>query len=62
MIFARRIDVRPYWVDYRSELETHSSQALLGLMIAMTPGSITCEEIEDAREGSAGCATSASIS
>ncbi|MBW2271899.1 MAG: Na+/H+ antiporter subunit E [Deltaproteobacteria bacterium] len=55
VIFAPRIDVRPYWVDYRSELETHTSRALLGLMIAMTPGSITCEEIEELEAGDRVC-------
>jgi multisubunit Na+/H+ antiporter MnhE subunit len=55
VIFAPRIDIQPAWVDYRSELESHASRALLGLMIAMTPGSITCEEIEDLEEGSEVC-------
>ena len=30
VIFAPRIEVAPHWVDYRSELETRASRAVLG--------------------------------
>jgi multicomponent Na+:H+ antiporter subunit E len=55
VIFSPRIDIQPYWVDFNSELETHTSRALLGLMISMTPGSITCEEIEECEGGFRTC-------
>ncbi len=44
IVLAPRIDIRPGWIRYRSELETPGMQALLGVMITLTPGSLTYEE------------------
>lgn len=42
IIFAPKIDVSPMWIRYPSELESPRLRAILGMMISMTPGTITC--------------------
>lgn len=42
IIFAPRINVSPKWIRYPSDLQSHRLRALLGMMISMTPGTITC--------------------
>jgi multisubunit Na+/H+ antiporter MnhE subunit len=44
IVLAPRIDVRPRWIHFRTELETPAMRALLGVMISLTPGSLTYEE------------------
>jgi len=44
IVLAPRIDVRPGWIRFRSELETPALRALLGAMLSLTPGSLTYEE------------------
>ena len=44
IVLAPRIDVRPGWIRFSTELETPAMRALLGVMISMTPGSLTYEE------------------
>ena len=46
IVLAPRIAVRPYWLRFRTELETPSMRALLDLMIVMTPGTVAYGEIE----------------
>ena len=43
LVLAPRIDVRPGWIQFRSELETPAMRALLGMLITLTPGSMTYE-------------------
>ena len=44
IVLAWRIDVRPGWIRFDSELETPAMRALLGAMISLTPGSLTYED------------------
>ncbi len=44
IILAPRLDVRPGWIRFSTELETPAMRALLGVVISLTPGSITYEE------------------
>ena len=44
IVLAPRIDVRPGWVQFASNLETPAMRALLGALIALIPGSFTYEE------------------
>ncbi len=47
IVFSPTIEVKPRWIRMRTELETAPMRATLGLMIAMTPGSVCCEETEE---------------
>lgn len=42
IVFAPKINVTPMWIRYPSELESPRLRAILGMMISMTPGTITC--------------------
>jgi multicomponent Na+:H+ antiporter subunit E len=44
IVLAPRIDVRPGWIHFRTDLETPVMRALLGTMLSLTPGSLTYEE------------------
>ena len=44
IVLAPRLDIRPGWILFRSELETPAMRALLGTLISLTPGSLTYEE------------------
>jgi multisubunit Na+/H+ antiporter MnhE subunit len=44
IVLAPRIDVRPGWVRFTTELETPAMRVLLGVVISLTPGSLTYEE------------------
>ncbi len=44
IVLAPRIDVRPGWVRFSTELETPAMRVALGLMLSLTPGSLTYEE------------------
>lgn len=44
IVLAPRIDVKPGWIRFRSELETPALRALFGAMLSLTPGSLTYEE------------------
>jgi multicomponent Na+:H+ antiporter subunit E len=50
IVLAPRIAVSPYWLRYRTELETPAMRAVLGSMIVMTPGTVAYGEAE-AEEG-----------
>ena len=44
IVLAPRIDVRPGWARFSTELETPAMRALLGLVVSLTPGSLTYDE------------------
>ena len=46
IVLAPRIQVSPYWLQYRTELETPAMRAVLGSMIVMTPGTVAYRETE----------------
>ena len=50
IVLAPHIAVSPYWLQYRTELETPAMRAVLGSMIVMTPGTVAYGEVE-AEEG-----------
>ena len=50
IVFKPRIVINPYWLRYRTELETPVMRAVLGSMIVMTPGTVAYKETE-AEEG-----------
>lgn len=43
IVFRPRIAVRPHWLRYPTRLENPKLQALLGVLISMTPGTVTCD-------------------
>ena len=46
IVLAPRIAVSPYWLQFRTELETPAMRAVLGSMIVMTPGTVAYGETE----------------
>jgi multisubunit Na+/H+ antiporter MnhE subunit len=44
IVLAPRIDVRPGWIRFDTELETPAMRVLLGVVLSLTPGSLTYEE------------------
>jgi multicomponent K+:H+ antiporter subunit E len=48
IVLMPRISVRPRWIRFRTELESPGMRALLGVMVTLTPGAVTCEESRDA--------------
>jgi multicomponent Na+:H+ antiporter subunit E len=44
IVLAPRIDVHPGWVRFSTELETPAMRVLLGVVLSLTPGSLTYEE------------------
>jgi multisubunit Na+/H+ antiporter MnhE subunit len=44
IVLAPRIDVQPGWIRFDTELETPSMRVVLGVVLSLTPGSITYEE------------------
>ena len=45
IILSPRLDIQPCWLEFRTELETPAMRALLGVMVVMTPGTVTCDEL-----------------
>jgi multicomponent Na+:H+ antiporter subunit E len=48
IVLSPRIAVHPYWLQYRTELETPAMRAVLGSMIVMTPGTVAYGATESA--------------
>ena len=46
IVLAPRLEVRPYWLELRTTLETPAMRAVLGSMIVMTPGTVAYGETE----------------
>ena len=46
IVLAPRIEVKPHWLEFRTELETPAMRAVLGTMIVMTPGTVAYGEVE----------------
>ena len=46
IILAPRIAVRPYWLEFRTDLESPAMRAVLGTMIVMTPGTLAYGDVE----------------
>jgi len=44
IVLAPRIDVHPGWIRFDTELETPAMRVLLGVVLSLTPGSLTYEE------------------
>jgi len=44
IVLAPRIDVHPGWIRFNTELETPSMRVVLGVVLSLTPGSLTYEE------------------
>jgi multicomponent Na+:H+ antiporter subunit E len=51
IVYSPRIEVEPRWIHMRTALRSPSMRALLGLMVAMTPGTVYCEEQQDSDGG-----------
>lgn len=51
IVFAPKIEVEPRWIRMRTDLASPAMRATLGLMVAMTPGTVCCEELEDPEGG-----------
>ncbi len=46
IILAPRVVVTPYWISFRTELETPAMRAFLGTLIVMTPGTVAYGEAQ----------------
>jgi multisubunit Na+/H+ antiporter MnhE subunit len=44
IVLAPRIDVCPGWIRFETELETPAMRVLFGVVLSLTPGSLTYEE------------------
>jgi multicomponent K+:H+ antiporter subunit E len=44
IVLAPRIDVKPSWIRFSTELESPAMRVVLGVVISLTPGSLTYEE------------------
>ena len=47
IVLMPRIEVRPRWIRFRTELESPGMRALLGVMVTLTPGAVTYQESRD---------------
>jgi multicomponent K+:H+ antiporter subunit E len=47
IVSAPRIAVEPRWIRMRTALVSPAMRATLGLIVAVTPGTVCCEELED---------------
>ncbi len=47
VVFGPARLVQPHWLSFRTELERPSLRALLGMMISLTPGTMTVDLEED---------------
>jgi multisubunit Na+/H+ antiporter MnhE subunit len=47
IVSAPKIAVEPRWIRMRTDLVSPATRATLGLMVAMTPGTVCCEELEE---------------
>jgi len=47
IVFSPRIDLRPKWAVYPTELKSPSLQILLSLLISLTPGTVTVARRSD---------------
>lgn len=43
LVLSRPREVRPRWVHYRSRLQSETSRTVLGALISLTPGTLTCD-------------------
>jgi multicomponent Na+:H+ antiporter subunit E len=46
LVLTPRIVINPYWLQFRTRLETPAMRAVLGSMIVMTPGTVAYGETE----------------
>ena len=42
LVLSRPLRVRPHRVDFRTRLETPAARTMLGALVSMTPGTLTC--------------------
>ena len=43
LVLGWPLSVHPHWIDFRTRLRTPAARVLLGLLVSMTPGTLTCE-------------------
>ena len=43
LVLSRPLRIHPHWVDFRTRLRTPSARILLGALVSMTPGTLTCD-------------------
>ncbi len=43
LILGWRLDLRPRWIRYETRLESAAARTLLGVLISLTPGTLTCD-------------------
>lgn len=46
LVLGRPRDVRPRWVRFETRLQSATSRTVLGALISLTPGTLTCD-LED---------------
>jgi len=42
LVFSPRMNLRPAWISFETRLEGSATRAFLGILISMTPGTLTC--------------------
>ena len=47
LILSRPMEIHPHWVDFRTRLRTPAARVLLGALVSMTPGTLSCDLEED---------------
>lgn len=47
IVLAPRLQVYPHWIRLETDLEHPLLRATLGMMISLTPGTITCESVDE---------------
>ena len=43
LVLGRPANVRPRWVRFETRLETDAARTVLGALISLTPGTLTCD-------------------
>ena len=43
LVLSPRLRSNPQWIAFRTELRSPISRTVLGVMISMTPGTLTCD-------------------
>ena len=43
LILSRQMRIHPHWIDFRTRLGTPGARILLGALVSMTPGTLTCD-------------------
>jgi multicomponent K+:H+ antiporter subunit E len=43
LILSRHLEVHPRWIEFETQLRSRGARTLLGALISLTPGTLTCD-------------------